>query len=107
AMAEEGGWRRGEGEGRGGGEIGGIGVAKYVEPSALGWESGQVRVESTGAVLAVTGSSAHGQGHETTFAQIVADELRVDPDVVTVRHGDTHRAPQGNGTLGGRGPAAG
>jgi carbon-monoxide dehydrogenase large subunit len=89
------------------GEIVGVGVAAYVEPSGLGWESGQVRVESTGAVLAVTGSSAHGQGHETTFAQIIADELGVTPEVVTVRHGDTHGAPQGIGTFGSRSTALG
>jgi carbon-monoxide dehydrogenase large subunit len=66
-----------------------------------------VRVESTGAVLAVTGSSAHGQGHETTFAQIIADELGVPPEAVTVRHGDTHGAPQGIGTFGSRSTALG
>ena len=107
AMADYAGLRRAQAERRARGEIVGIGVAKYVEPSALGWESGQVRVETTGAVLAVTGSSAHGQGHETTFAQIVADELRVNPDVVTVRHGDTHGAPQGIGTFGSRSTALG
>ena len=107
AMADYAGLRRAQAERRGRGEIVGIGIAKYVEPSALGWESGQVRVEATGAVLAVTGSSAHGQGHETTFAQIVADELRVHPDVVTVRHGDTHGAPQGIGTFGSRSTALG
>jgi aerobic carbon-monoxide dehydrogenase large subunit len=107
AMADYAGLRRAQAERRARGEIVGIGVAKYVEPSALGWESGQVRVEATGAVLAVTGSSAHGQGHETTFAQIVADELRVTPDVVTVRHGDTHGAPQGIGTFGSRSTALG
>jgi aerobic carbon-monoxide dehydrogenase large subunit len=107
AMADYAGLRRAQAERRARGEIVGIGVAKYVEPSALGWESGQVRVEATGAVLAVTGSSAHGQGHETTFAQIVADQLRVNPDVVTVRHGDTHGAPQGIGTFGSRSTALG
>ena len=89
------------------GEVVGVGVAAYVEPSGLGWESGQVRVEATGSVLAVTGSSAHGQGHETTFAQIIADELGVPPEAVTVRHGDTHGAPQGIGTFGSRSTALG
>jgi aerobic carbon-monoxide dehydrogenase large subunit len=106
-MADYAGLRRAQAERRARGEIVGIGVAKYIEPSALGWESGQVRVESTGAVLAVTGSSAHGQGHETTFAQIVADELGVAPEAVTVRHGDTHGAPQGIGTFGSRSTALG
>src|SRR5262249_58405954 len=60
-----------------------------------------------GTVLAVTGWSAHGQGHETTFAQIIADELGVPPEAVTVRHGDTHGAPQGIGTFGSRSTALG
>jgi carbon-monoxide dehydrogenase large subunit len=66
-----------------------------------------VRVERTGSVTAVTGSSPHGQGHETTFAQIVADELGVHPDAITVRHGDTQGAPQGFGTAGSRSVALG
>jgi len=84
------------------GEIAGVGVVIYIEPAALGWESGNVRVERTGAVTVVTGSSAHGQGHETTWAQIVADALGVRPEEVTVRHGDTGGAPQGFGTFGSR-----
>ncbi|MBI3457309.1 MAG: xanthine dehydrogenase family protein molybdopterin-binding subunit [Candidatus Rokubacteria bacterium] len=89
------------------GEIRGIGLACYVEPSGLGWESGSVRVERTGSVTAVTGSSPHGQGHETTFAQVVADFLGVSPEEVAVRHGDTHAAPQGFGTFGSRSVALG
>jgi carbon-monoxide dehydrogenase large subunit len=89
------------------GELMGVGVCAYVEPSAAGWESGQVRVERSGAVTVVTGSSAHGQGHETVFAQIVADALGVDPDVVRVQHGDTHGAPPGIGTFGSRSTALG
>jgi aerobic carbon-monoxide dehydrogenase large subunit len=58
-------------------------------------------------VTAITGSSPHGQGHETTFAQVVADHLGVEPDVVTVRHGDTAGAPQGSGTAGSRSTALG
>jgi carbon-monoxide dehydrogenase large subunit len=84
------------------GEVVGIGVISYVEPSALGWESGSVRVERTGVVSVVTGSSAHGQGHETTWAQIVADALGVRPEEIAVRHGDTGGAPQGFGTFGSR-----
>ncbi|PYM96889.1 MAG: xanthine dehydrogenase [Candidatus Rokuibacteriota bacterium] len=107
AAADYAGLRRAQAARRARGEIVGIGVAAYVEPSGLGWESGLIRVEQTGAVLAITGSSAHGQGHETTFAQIVADELGVAPEVVTVRHGDTHGAPQGIGTFGSRSTALG
>ncbi len=89
------------------GEIVGIGLSCYVEPAALGWESGSVRVERTGSVTAVTGSSPHGQGHETTFAQVVADFLGVTPDDVVVLHGDTRSAPQGFGTFGSRSVALG
>jgi aerobic carbon-monoxide dehydrogenase large subunit len=89
------------------GEVMGVGVVVYVEPAAVGWESGSVRVERTGAVTLVTGSSAHGQGHETTWAQIVADALGVRPEDVVVRHGDTGSAPQGFGTFGSRSTALG
>jgi carbon-monoxide dehydrogenase large subunit len=89
------------------GEVMGVGVVVYVEPAAVGWESGSVRVERTGAVTVVTGSSAHGQGHETTWAQIVADALGVAPEDVVVRHGDTGGAPQGFGTFGSRSTALG
>ncbi len=88
-------------------EIVGIGLSAYVEPAALGWESGIVRVERTGTVTVVTGSSAHGQGHETTWAQIAADVLGVQPADVVVRHGDTRGAPVGFGTFGSRSTALG
>lgn len=89
------------------GAIVGIGLCAYVEPAAAGWESGSVRIERTGAVTVVTGSSPHGQGHETTWAQIVADVLAVDPSVVVVRHGDTQGVAQGFGTFGSRSTALG
>jgi aerobic carbon-monoxide dehydrogenase large subunit len=89
------------------GSVTGLGVVVYVEPAAAGWESGSVRMERTGTVTLVTGSSAHGQGHETTWAQIVADALGVMPEDVTVRHGDTGGAPQGFGTFGSRSTALG
>ena len=87
------------------GEIVGLGVSLYVEPAALGWESGVVRVEKTGAVTCITGASPHGQGHETTFAQIVADYLGTEPERITIRHGDTLGAPQAIGTSGSRSTA--
>jgi len=81
----------------------GIGMACYVEMCGFGpYESAMIRVEPGGTVTAFTGASAHGQGHETTFAQIVADELGVDYDQVIVRHGDTATAPMGFGTGGSR-----
>jgi aerobic carbon-monoxide dehydrogenase large subunit len=95
--------RRDQGVARARGEIMGIGVAAYVESTnVLGWESGVVRVERSGKVTAVTGSSPHGQGHETTFAQIIADQLAVPHEDVIVRHGDTLGAPQAIGTFGSR-----
>ena len=87
------------------GEIVGLGISLYVEPAALGWESGAVRVEKTGSVTCITGASPHGQGHETTFAQIVADYLGIEPDRITIRHGDTLGAPQAIGTSGSRSTA--
>ena len=66
-----------------------------------------VRVHNTGAVTAYTGSSPHGQGHETSFAQVVADRLGVDPAVVEVIHGDTGTGPEGRNTYGSRSLAVG
>lgn len=92
---------------RAAGEVTGLGLACYVEPAALGWESACVRVERTGAVTVITGASAHGQGHETVWAQVVADVLGVAPEAVRVLHGDTRGAPQGVGTFGSRSTALG
>ena len=66
------------------------------------FESAVVRAEPEGTVTAITGTSAHGQGHETTFAQIIADHLGVDFDRIVVRHGDTLATPMGQGTGGSR-----
>jgi len=107
AAADYAGLRRAAAARRQRGELAGVGISLYVEPAALGWESGVVRMERTGAVTAITGSSPHGQGHETTFAQVVAQHLGVEPDLVTVRHGDTGGAPQGSGTAGSRSTALG
>ena len=94
----------------------GIGVSTYVEICALGpssampaggWESATVRIEPTGKVTVLTGVSPHGQGEETTFAQIVADELGVALDDVLVIHGDTSIVQYGIGTFGSRGTAVG
>jgi carbon-monoxide dehydrogenase large subunit len=105
--ADYAGLRREQVERRARGDIVGIGLASYVEPCALGWESGSIKVERSGRVTAITGSSAHGQGHETTFAQIVADHLGVTPDDVVVVHGDTRSGPEGFGTFGSRSVALG
>ena len=83
----------------------GIGVGMLVERSGGGWESATVRLEDDGRVVVRTGASPHGQGHETTFAQIVADELGVDPAQVEVRWGDTLAGPAGVGTFASRSTA--
>lgn len=94
----------------------GIGISTYVEICAMGpssgmpaggWESATVRVEPTGNITVLTGSSPHGQGQETTFAQIAADELGISLDDVIVVHGDTSIVPYGIGTFGSRATAVG
>jgi aerobic carbon-monoxide dehydrogenase large subunit len=94
----------------------GIGVSTWVEicgfgPSAAtpagGWEYGSVRVERTGKIVVSTGTSPHGQGQETSFAQIVADQFGVPIEDVTVIHGDTAMVPQGIGTFGSRATVVG
>jgi hypothetical protein len=79
------------------GELVGIGVATFVEPGG-GWESGSVFVDLSGQVIAHTGATPHGQGHLTTYAQIVADRLGVPIERVTVRANDTAVVPIGSGT---------
>jgi carbon-monoxide dehydrogenase large subunit len=94
----------------------GIGLSTYVEICAMGpssampaggWESATVRIEPTGKVTVLTGSSPHGQGQESSFAQIAADVLGVEPDDVQVVHGDTAAVPYGIGTFGSRATAVG
>src|SRR5207249_5754306 len=81
----------------------GIGMSCYVEMCGFGpFESAIVRVDPSGTVTAFTGTSPHGQGHETTFAQLMADHLGVDFDRIVVRHGDTASTPMGFGTGGSR-----
>ncbi len=98
------------------GRLIGIGVSTYVEicaigPSAAtpagGWESATVRIEPTGKVTILTGASPHGQGQETSFAQVAGDELGVNLNDVTVIHGDTSIVQYGIGTFGSRGTAVG
>ena len=90
-------------EARARGELMGIGISTFVEPSGgAGFESGLVRVERTGQVTVVTGASSHGQGHETSFAQVAAEKLGVPIEQVTVVHGDTAATPVGVGTFGSR-----
>src|SRR2546421_73066 len=101
---------------RANGKLIGIGMCSYdgicsLRPSqampAGGWESATVRIEPTGKVTVMTGASPHGQGQETSFAQIAADELGVDLNDVTVIHGDTAIVQYGIGTFGSRATAVG
>jgi carbon-monoxide dehydrogenase large subunit len=103
------------------GKLRGIGFSSYIEacgiaPSqavgSLGagvglWESAEVRVNPTGSVEVLTGSHSHGQGHETTFAQLVSDRLGVPIDNVSIVHGDTDKVQFGMGTYGSRSGAVG
>jgi carbon-monoxide dehydrogenase large subunit len=88
----------------------GIGLSTYVEICAMGpgfWEYGKVEVEPTGKVKVLSGASPHGQGQKTSFAQIVADQLGVAMDDITVIHGDTAAVSKGIGTFGSRATAVG
>jgi carbon-monoxide dehydrogenase large subunit len=84
------------------GRLAGAGLALYVERAGPGWETARLRLEEDGSVVLHTGSSPHGQGHETTFAQIIAEELGVEPDAVEVRWGDSFKIPEGVGTFASR-----
>jgi carbon-monoxide dehydrogenase large subunit len=98
------------------GRLMGIGLSTYGEICAIGpspatpaggWESATVKIEPSGKVTVMTGVSPHGQGEETTFAQIAADELGVGIDDVSVLHGDTAIVQYGIGTFGSRATAIG
>ncbi|HTG13581.1 MAG TPA: xanthine dehydrogenase family protein molybdopterin-binding subunit, partial [Candidatus Eisenbacteria bacterium] len=103
------------------GRLMGIGFSTYIEACSIApskvvgslgaqaglWESGKVQVHPTGKVSVFTGSHSHGQGHETTMAQIVADSLGIPMDDVEIVHGDTGRVPFGMGTYGSRSASVG
>ncbi len=86
-----------------GGNLLGIGLACYVEICGFGpWELGSVKVGADGKVTVLTGTSPHGQGHETSWAQIAADTLQIPIEDIVVLHGDTAIVPRGIGTFGSR-----
>jgi carbon-monoxide dehydrogenase large subunit len=80
----------------------GIGISSYVEVTGWGSEFASVQAGDQGTFTVLTGTSPQGQGHETAWAQIVADTLGVSFDAVTVRHSDTQLVPRGEGTMGSR-----
>ncbi|MDE2474022.1 MAG: xanthine dehydrogenase family protein molybdopterin-binding subunit [Alphaproteobacteria bacterium] len=98
------------------GRLRGIGFSAYIEACGIapsravgaigagvgGWESAEIRVNATGTVEVLTGSHAHGQGHETTFAQVVSGRLGIPIEQVSVIHGDTDKVQMGMGTYGSR-----
>ena len=114
-------FRAEQAEARKQGKLLGVGFSTYIEacsiaPSkvvgALGagaglYESGKVRVHPTGMVTVYTGSHSHGQGHETTFAQLVADDLGIPMEQIEIVHGDTGAIPFGMGTYGSRSASVG
>ncbi len=111
--------RKAESEARG--MLRGFGINCYIEacgvaPSQLVgqlgaraglWESATVRVNATGSISVLTGSHSHGQGHETTFPQVVAEMIGIDESQIDIVHGDTARTPMGMGTYGSRSLAVG
>jgi carbon-monoxide dehydrogenase large subunit len=111
--------RRRESEAKG--KLRGLGVNCYIEACGIApsnlvgqlgaraglYESATVRVNATGGLTVMTGSHSHGQGHETTFAQVIAEMIGIDADQVDIVHGDTARAPMGMGTYGSRSLAVG
>jgi carbon-monoxide dehydrogenase large subunit len=111
--------RKADSAGRG--KLRGLGVCSYIEacgiaPSALVgqlgaraglYESATVRVNGAGGIVVMTGSHSHGQGHETTFPQVIAEMFGVDESMVDIVHGDTGRGPMGMGTYGSRSIAVG
>jgi carbon-monoxide dehydrogenase large subunit len=108
--------RQQQAEARRKGRLMGIGISTYGEICAFGpspatpaggWESATVKIDPAGKLTVLTGACPHGQGEETTFAQIAADELGIDIDDVVVYRGDTAMVPYGIGTFGSRGTAVG
>ena len=103
------------------GRLVGIGLSTYIEACSIApskvvgslgaqaglYESGKVRVHPTGGVTVYTGSHSHGQGHETTFSQLVADELGIPMEQIEIVHGDTGQVPFGMGTYGSRSGSVG
>ncbi len=111
--------RRAESEAKG--KLRGLGVNCYIEACGIApsnlvgqlgaraglYESATVRVNATGGLVVMTGSHSHGQGHETSFAQVVADMIGIDESMIEIVHGDTSKVPMGMGTYGSRSIAVG
>jgi carbon-monoxide dehydrogenase large subunit len=111
ALANYKGLREEQARKRAEGKLMGIGISSYIEACGIGpkgfapvglYESARIRVEQSGTVVLQTGSSPHGQGEETTFAQIISQEFGIPIENIVVQHGDTDATPEGRGTYGSR-----
>jgi aerobic carbon-monoxide dehydrogenase large subunit len=114
-------WPETQARARSGGVLAGLGLACFVEPTGYGtatfakrkmsmvpgYERATVRMDPSGSVIMMVGTHSHGQGHATTYAQIVADALGIDPGRVRLRQGDTELVPHGWGTFASRSIVAG
>ena len=114
-------FRADQAAGRAKGKLLGVGFSTYIEACSIApskvvgslgaqaglWESGKVQVHPTGKVSVYTGSHSHGQGHETTFAQLVGEHFGIPMDDIEIVHGDTGRVPFGMGTYGSRSASVG
>jgi carbon-monoxide dehydrogenase large subunit len=103
------------------GKLRGFGIAHYIEACGIApsnlvgqlgaraglYESATVRVNATGSISVMTGSHSHGQGHETSFAQVVSEMIGIDESQIDIVHGDTSKTPMGMGTYGSRSIAVG
>ena len=120
-IADHAGFEKRAAESKARGKLRGLGIAHYIEACGIApsnlvgqlgaraglYESATVRVNATGSISVFTGSHSHGQGHETTFAQVVAEMIGIDAGQVEIVHGDTSNTPMGMGTYGSRSLAVG
>jgi len=120
-MADMGGFAARRAASEANGKLRGMGVNCYIEACGIApsnlvgqlgaraglYESATVRVNATGGLVVMTGSHSHGQGHETSFAQVVAEMIGIDESMVDIVHGDTAKTPMGMGTYGSRSIAVG
>ncbi|SEM77138.1 xanthine dehydrogenase family protein molybdopterin-binding subunit [Palleronia pelagia] len=120
-MADHAGFEARAAESKKNGKLRGFGIAHYIEACGIApsnlvgqlgaraglYESATVRVNATGSISVMTGSHSHGQGHETSFAQVVSEMIGIDATQVDIVHGDTSKTPMGMGTYGSRSIAVG
>ncbi|MBJ3761742.1 xanthine dehydrogenase family protein molybdopterin-binding subunit [Maribius pontilimi] len=120
-MSDHAGFEARAAESKKNGKLRGFGIAHYIEACGIApsnlvgqlgaraglYESATVRVNATGSISVMTGSHSHGQGHETSFAQVVSEMIGIDANQIDIIHGDTAKGPMGMGTYGSRSIAVG